>query len=310
MLNMNKPSFPLFSRRRPTLQPVHVAAPDQDIIADEASDYYSLLGLGHTATSSQIKRAYRKYMKEYHPDQSNDEDNHEFAVFLNHVYETLMDPDFRAEYDAILGFAVGGVNPFKDRSHPADLVFVDEFACIGCRNCNNVCPKTFGMEDEFGRARVMTQGVDIDDKLQEAMDTCPVSCIHWVSAPQLTLLEETMARMERVATWLLMSSGGRAANLNVFFEASIAWEKRKQELIQREQVAKSKYGMWNNFGPAAGSKMNQKSDVETSTDEEEPVFRRTGKVDAKTIAAAARKWRDFARKKRQREQRYLGSGDA
>lgn len=39
-------------------------------------------------------------------------------------------------------------------------VFVDEFTCIGCRNCNNVCPATFEMEDEYGRARVMRQGVD------------------------------------------------------------------------------------------------------------------------------------------------------
>jgi hypothetical protein len=30
------------------------------------------------------------------------------------------------------------------------------------------------------------------------MDTCPVSCIHWVSAPQLALLEDQMAKMERV----------------------------------------------------------------------------------------------------------------
>ena len=53
--------------------------------------------------------------------------------------------------------------------------------CIGCRNCNNVCPQTFGMEEEWGRARVMQQGVDTESKLQEAIDTCPVSCIHWVS---------------------------------------------------------------------------------------------------------------------------------
>jgi len=44
--------------------------------------------------------------------------------------------------------------------------------------------------------------------LQEAIDTCPVSCIHWVSAPQLTLLEETMGRMERVAAWLLVRDWG------------------------------------------------------------------------------------------------------
>jgi hypothetical protein len=37
------------------------------------------------------------------------------------------------------------------------------------------------MEDEWGRARVRQQGVDGVDRLQEAIDTCPVSCIHWVS---------------------------------------------------------------------------------------------------------------------------------
>lgn len=45
-------------------------------------------------------------------------------------------------------------------------VFVDEFTCIGCRNCNNVCPSTFMMEEEWGRARVAQQGVDGVEKLQ------------------------------------------------------------------------------------------------------------------------------------------------
>ena len=48
-----------------------------------------------------------------------------------------------------------------------------------------------------------------DRTAQEAIDTCPVSCIHWVTAPQLTLLEETMGRMERVAAWLLVRGRGR-----------------------------------------------------------------------------------------------------
>ena len=85
----------------------------------------------------------------------------------------------------------------------------------GCRNCNNVCPKTFTMEEDWGRARVMRQRVDSDSKLQEAIDTCPVSCIHWVSAPQLSLLEAAMARMERVAVWCMMGSG-IGANKDVF----------------------------------------------------------------------------------------------
>lgn len=44
---------------------------------------------------------------------------------------------------------------------------------------NNVCSRTFEMEDEWGRARAMRQNVDTPAKLQEAIDTCPVSCIHW-----------------------------------------------------------------------------------------------------------------------------------
>ena len=54
-------------------------------------------------------------------------------------------------------------------------MFVDEFTCIGCRNCTNVCGKTFQLEDEYGRARVISQAkADLDTK-QEAIDTCPVS---------------------------------------------------------------------------------------------------------------------------------------
>ena len=61
-------------------------------------------------------------------------------------------------------------------------VFVDEISCIGCTNCVGVCPKTFAMmNEEHGRARVLRQDVDTVDLLQEAIDTCPVNCISWVS---------------------------------------------------------------------------------------------------------------------------------
>jgi ferredoxin len=35
------------------------------------------------------------------------------------------------------------------------------------------------MEEDYGRARAMAQGIDSDEKLQEAIDTCPVNCIYW-----------------------------------------------------------------------------------------------------------------------------------
>lgn len=100
------------------------------------------------------------------------------------------------------------------RNHPLYQVFVDEYTCIGCRNCSCVASKTFAIEEDYGRARAMAQGVDSDEKLQEAIDTCPVNCIHWVTAPQLSLLENEMRKMERTSAWLLMNGGG--TNVNVF----------------------------------------------------------------------------------------------
>jgi hypothetical protein len=67
----------------------------------DGGDYYSILGIHPRASTKEVKAAYRASMRTYHPDQSDrDEEGTEFAAFLNQVYETLMDPDNRAEYDA------------------------------------------------------------------------------------------------------------------------------------------------------------------------------------------------------------------
>ena len=45
--------------------------------------------------------------------------------------QTLMDPDKRAAYDALMGFTSGAMNPFNDKSYTPDKVFVSEYDCIG-----------------------------------------------------------------------------------------------------------------------------------------------------------------------------------
>ncbi len=68
-------------------------------------------------------------------------------------------------------------------------VYVDELTCIGCRHCAHVARNTFFIEPQHGRARVVRQDGDVDDTIQEAIDTCPVNCIQWVDYTELKQLE-------------------------------------------------------------------------------------------------------------------------
>lgn len=56
-------------------------------------------------------------------------------------------------------------------------VFVDELKCVGCLKCALFAKKTFAVESAFGRARVVAQWADPEDKILDAIQTCPVDCI-------------------------------------------------------------------------------------------------------------------------------------
>ncbi len=69
-------------------------------------------------------------------------------------------------------------------------VYVDEITCIGCKHCAHVARNTFYIEPDYGRSRVVRQDGDSEERIQEAIDTCPVDCIHWVDYTELKQLEE------------------------------------------------------------------------------------------------------------------------
>ncbi|MBD2182653.1 ferredoxin [Planktothrix sp. FACHB-1355] len=68
-------------------------------------------------------------------------------------------------------------------------VYVDEITCIGCKHCAHVARNTFYIEPDYGRSRVVRQDGDSEELIQEAIDTCPVDCIHWVDYTELKKLE-------------------------------------------------------------------------------------------------------------------------
>ncbi|HIK11936.1 MAG TPA: ferredoxin [Oscillatoriaceae cyanobacterium M33_DOE_052] len=69
-------------------------------------------------------------------------------------------------------------------------VYVDEPTCIGCKHCAHVARSTFYIEPDNGRSRVIRQDGDPEEVIQEAIDTCPVDCIHWVDYTKLKQLEQ------------------------------------------------------------------------------------------------------------------------
>src|SRR5512145_78506 len=64
-------------------------------------DYYKIMGVARDASQDDIKRAYRKLARKYHPDVSKEKDAEEKFKELQEAHEVLKDPEKRAAYDQL-----------------------------------------------------------------------------------------------------------------------------------------------------------------------------------------------------------------
>lgn len=70
-------------------------------------DYYKTLGVDRTASEADIKQAYRRLARKYHPDVSKEPDAEERIKAVNEAYEVLRDPEKRRTYDSLGTYQAG-----------------------------------------------------------------------------------------------------------------------------------------------------------------------------------------------------------
>jgi len=60
----------------------------------------------------------------------------------------------------------------------AKKVVIDADECVACGTCVEICPDVFRMEDGDDVAVVIKETGGPEDQIMEAIDCCPVQCIH------------------------------------------------------------------------------------------------------------------------------------
>ncbi|UCZ54487.1 molecular chaperone DnaJ [Bacillus shivajii] len=168
-------------------------------------DYYDVLGVEKGASEAEIKKAYRKLARKYHPDVNKEADAEQKFKEVKDAYDTLSDSQKRAHYDQFghtdpnQGFGGGGDGDFGGFGDIFDMFFGG-----GGRRDPNAprqgADMQYTMMLEFKEA-VFGKETDIEIPREETCETChgsgakpgtsPETCKHCGGAGQLNVEQNT-----------------------------------------------------------------------------------------------------------------------
>jgi molecular chaperone DnaJ len=138
----------------------------------EKRDYYEVLGLKKGASLEEVKQAYKKLAKKYHPDLNRDQDAEERFKEILEAYQVLGDPQKKANYDRF-GHAAEGFQGFQGfrgfGARDFDFDFGDIFGNFGFGSgINDLFREAFGGHSTSGPARGANLRVDLTLSFEEA----------------------------------------------------------------------------------------------------------------------------------------------
>jgi len=188
-------------------------------------DYYQILGVNHTASEAEIKRAYRRLAVSYHPDKNPDPQAENIFKQVNEAYDILSDPEKKRQYDLKLQ------NPFMEWVPESSTPRHRDPAYRPSR------PKVYRKSEGEKLHELMAEHLPLAQKstlLCFTISICLLIDFAWparVSKEEInsTFLRRTYSRNSSTTWWVIETSGGHIIDLP--FEVSELFQKGQSVTI-------------------------------------------------------------------------------